>query len=225
MRVAAIFLAAAVAGCTDSGRALVILHNVAPGEGCTLSASEGGEFIARGRIDTQADTGYVFNPLVQNNAIAKGATEEAQRLALVEGADIDLSFMDGFTPSGSPDLTPTAYFSGAIDANGGITVFSFYLFDKQFMNESFANLASDQVARIDAVVTVFGQLGGGDARSVPFHYSVDVCNGCMTVDLGACTGLPSDYEALAGGECNTLQDVPLECCDDGTVCPAVPATP
>jgi hypothetical protein len=44
----------------------------------------------------------------------------------------------------------------------------------------------------------------------------------MTVDLGACAELDLDFVGSPGGECNTLQDVELECCDGNTVCPAMP---
>jgi hypothetical protein len=126
-------MAVAAAGCTDAGRPLVILHNQCPG--CQFSANASGGFYARGRIDTQAAQGYLFAPLVRN--VAVGGENDAQRLALVEGADIELEIAEGFTVTGSPDLSYPVRFSGAIEPDGGLTS-CLQLFTRQFMVDHLA---------------------------------------------------------------------------------------
>ena len=223
---ALIVLAMSASGCTEGGRPLVILQNVAPEEGCQFPAQEGADRIVRGRIDVQAEEGYLFAPLVQNNAVGL-ADNPGARLAAIEGADVELTLQEGFTPAGDPadELSFTAYFSGAIQPDGGLASFAFIVLTKQFM-ETFIEpaLPPGPPMEVIARIVVFGQMGGSTTESVPFNYPIEVCNGCMTVDVGACADLPADYEALTGGICNTLQDVPLECCDDFTVCPATPPT-
>jgi hypothetical protein len=76
---------------------------------------------------------------------------------------------------------------------------------------------------VTAEVVVFGDLNGGDVESVPFFYPVDVCDGCLKIDRGPCSGLPDDFEPEQGGECNPLQDAAADCCTDADgddVCPA-----
>jgi hypothetical protein len=229
MRLASIMLAAlAATGCTtEGGRPLVVLENLQPAEGCTFSTS-GDTFITIGRIDTQATSGYQFTPLVRNTAVSV-ADDPGARLALVQGADVELSVpQDFFGDAGPPDgfaddASFTKLFSGAIEPDGGETYFSFIVMDKQFMDDYLApGLSAGQMVEVTARVTIFGQMGGGDTSSVPFNYPIEVCNGCMTQDLGACVDLDPGFVGSAGGECNTLQDVVLECCDDGAVCPATP---
>ncbi len=224
---ALVILAAAASGCTEGGRPLVILQNLAPEEGCQFPAQAGADRITRGRIDVQAEGGYLFAPLVQNNAIGL-ADNPGARLALIEGADVELTLQEGFTPAADPgdELSFTSFFSGAIEPDGGLASFAFIVLTKQFM-ETYIEpaLPPGPLLEINATITVFGQMGGSSTSSVPFHYPIEVCNGCMLVDVGACADLPADFEALEGGLCNTLQDVPLECCDGGTVCPAVPVPP
>ncbi len=226
---ALVILAVAASGCTEGGRPLVILQNLAPEEGCQFPAQAGADRITRGRIDVQAEGGYVFGALVQNNAVGLSDNPGA-RLAAIEGADVELTLQEGFTPAGDPsaDLSFTTNFGGAIEPDGGLASFGFIILTKQFMDTYLApspDLAPGALLEINARITIFGQMGGSNTESVPFNYPIEVCNGCMTVDVGACADLPADFQALEGGICNTLQDVPLECCDDGTVCPAVPVPP
>jgi hypothetical protein len=80
---------------------------------------------------------------------------------------------------------------------------------------------------IDASVVVQGELTGSSVSSVPFNYSVSVCNGCLTTDAGKCatvvtTNLPTGYPCTGD-----LQDVALACCTTTTgakVCPAMQTT-
>src|SRR5678816_3490634 len=124
MRLALILAAAAVTGCTtNGGRPLVILNNLAPDEGCTFSTT-GESFVTRGRIDTQAASGYLFSPLVRNTAVSV-EDDPGARLASIEGADIELSVQEGFFGDSGPpdgfadDAGFTKLFSGAIEPDGG----------------------------------------------------------------------------------------------------------
>jgi hypothetical protein len=224
-----IILAMALTACTDGGRPLVIRNNLAPAEdGCTFTTNNSA--ITRGQIDVQADDGYLFAALVENDAEA-GTDNESARRALIQGADVELTLQEGFEPAGDPaqfeeDAAFTEYFSGVVEPNGAVGYFTFIVLPKKFMEDYIEpNLGAGSDLSVTARITIFGQMGGGDTESIPFNYPIDVCNGCMTIDLGACAELPEDFEGSAGGVCNTLQDVALECCDDGSVCPALPPPP
>jgi hypothetical protein len=225
-----IVILAMTAACTDGGRPLVIRNNLAPEEGCTFTVNSTAGAITRGRIDTQAADGYLFAALVENDA-ESGTGSDSQRRALIEGADVELSFpanveeMFADNEDFADDRAFTQFFSGVVEPDGGKSYFTFVILPKQFMTNYLGFIGAGSTLEVTARIVLFGQLGGGSTESIPFNYTIDVCNGCMTVDLGACSDLPEDFEGSPGGICNTLQDVPLECCDGNNVCPAVPPPP
>lgn len=231
------FIAAAVAGlvtaCSAGGEPLIILQNQLPQDQCVLDASESGEFLFRGIIDTRSASGYIFNPLVQNNAL-NVEDQDNLRIANVEGAEIRIT-TDGVLSSTELSAADSANllhftrrFSGSVRPEGGTTVFSFTAIDKALLDLIGPKLGDpDQRSEIQVEVTIFGKMGGGGVESIPFTFPVDVCNGCMQVSVGACADLADGFEPLEGGVCNPLQDVITQCCDaadNSLTCPAVKPT-
>ena len=213
--------------CTDGGDPLIILQNQVPGDGCTISASQSDTFISRGLIDTQADTGYLFNPIVQNNAVDPTTSTAPPRIATIQGAEVSLTPQAGFNLSVDDSLLHfTRKFGGTIQPSGGVTAFSFVILDKALLDAIGQSLAvGDDPVEVDAKITVFGNLNGTGVESQPFSYPVLVCNGCMQRTVGTCATLAADFVASTGGQCNTLQDVYTDCCtaaDGSLTCPAVP---
>lgn len=211
------------AACTDVGAPFFIVQNTVPGDGCSVSASSI-EFRARGIIDANAGAGYVFTPVVRSTAGSDA--DESLRIVFVEGADIDIDIQSGFAADGIPsELTSfSKRFSGAIQP-GGTTAFAFTIIPEQLLTDYILPSLGEELLELGVTVRMFGQYGGGDVEAQPFTYWVDVCNGCMKQNVGACDSLASDFVASAGGECVLLQDVPLECCtqaDSTELCPAVP---
>jgi hypothetical protein len=81
---------------------------------------------------------------------------------------------------------------------------------------------------LDIRVQFVGTRAGSEVSSNSFRYPVEVCHGCLTRSLGACTALAAGVEVNTGGVCVLQQDGILDCCTDAagaSVCPAVPATP
>lgn len=220
------------AACTNGGEPLIILQNQVPGENCVISAADTSQtFLPRGIIDTQSSVGYVFNPLVQNNAIAV-ENQDNLRIVNVQGAEMMLTIQNGVLDEnellGAQAANLISFskrFAGSIQPDGGTTAFSFTLIDKALLDLLASKLTSDtQRIEVQAEVTVFGSMGGGTVESIPFVYPVDVCNGCMQVSVGACADLSESFVPQTGGECNPLQDVVTECCtaaDNSLTCPAV----
>ena len=233
-RIGLILGLAAAAGCTDADAPLRILQNQAPTSGCSFSQNPGTEFITRGRIDTESSEGYVFLATVKNFATISDNTTESQRIAFVEGADVNHAFPEGlFTPE---ELTAqndsgianfSTRFSGFVNPDGGTATFKFITMPKELIDAIGAKI-TDQVVPVRMDIQVFGDLGGGSFSSETFVYWVDVCKNCMLVNVGPCADIADGFEALEGGQCNPLQDIQTECCtaaDSSLTCPAAPPIP
>jgi hypothetical protein len=215
------------AACTNADGAIVILQNQVADDQCVVPSSLA-TFLPRGIIDTDSTGGYVFNPLVQNNAVSN---ETKRRVALIQGAEIRLTLQEGLLEP-SDQLTSltdfTTRFSGQVQADGGFTSFSFTAIPQELLGLIATRLEVGVLTEIKIEATIFGEIEGGSIESNKFDFWVDVCRGCMKVDLGACTDVAASLEPLEGGVCNLLQDTKLECCTDSTsteVCPAVREEP
>ena len=220
------------AACTDSGKSVRVLQNQAPEPGCVVPTDQGA-FIPRGRIDTNADSGYLFTPLVQST-VTESENGSTDRVMFIEGADVELSFAPGFFSDaeiGGLESSGLVNFSQAFSGSifpDGFTSFAFIVVPKPLLDAIGDKLSDGGATVVTASVTVFGELDGGDIESNPFNYPIEVCEGCMLIDNGPCTELPDDFEPLTGGNCQVLQDFPIDCCtsiDGDAVCPAVAEDP
>ena len=210
------------AACTDAGTTLIVLQNQLPGEGCTVSADRGSEFVPRGRIDAAAEDGYLFTPLVQN--VAEPTQNDSQRILFVEGADIDLS---GDFEADASLTSFSQSFSGSLGP-GDFGSFEFIIVPEQLVAQLGDSLGDGGEVAVDAEITIFGTVDGGAVESQVFRYTVDVCDGCTLVDNGACTALPDGFTPSTGGSCQPLQDGRVDCCTSSggeLVCPAVAEEP
>ncbi|HUH05778.1 MAG TPA: hypothetical protein VML75_27495 [Kofleriaceae bacterium] len=216
------------AGCTDADQPVIILQNQVPDDGCIVPVGAGSDFRPRGIIDTQSGAGYLFTPLAQNNAAALDGNPTA-RLAIIEGAEVALTLQDSAVSVAEGDTNFTKRFSGSIQPNGGLTSFAFTIIDKRVLDAIAGVIETpDQRFEVLAEVRLFGTMGGGDLESIPFTYAVDVCTGCMRVNVGPCADLADDFVPLTGGKCNPLQDVFTQCCtelDESLTCPAAKPSP
>jgi hypothetical protein len=218
-------------GCTDADAPVRIMQNQAPLTGCTFSQNESTDFITRGRIDTMSTEGYIFLATVKNFAEVSDNVSESQRIAFVEGANVDHSFpeglfseeeLTGLNDSGIANFSTR--FSGSVTPSGGTATFQFVPLPKELLDAIGAKI-TDQTVSVRMDIQIFGDLGGGGFDSDVFSYWVDVCKDCMQVSVGTCASLAQDFEASTGGECNPLQDVQTQCCteaDNSLTCPATP---
>ena len=214
-------------GCTEGGKSILILQNTIPGDGCELSTSLA-KFRSSGIIDVQSNTGYLFSPVIQNVAVEE-QTPVHFRIAVIEGANVELSFEEGLLDAGqlaniSQFVNFSVRFSGVIQPNGGNTTFQFEILPKPVL-DAIAPRLVDAAARtrVRADVEVFGEMSNRTVKSNIYSYWIDVCNGCMTVDNGPCSELPTGFTPSPGGECNPLQDVFLDCCTRTGLPPLCPA--
>lgn len=220
-----------LSGCVDAGATLQILRNQAPEEGCSVSSSATGDFLARGRIESDANEGYLFTPLIENRAEKSGM---AERVVFINGANVDLKFTGDFFSeseiSGFKDEGLARFkhsLSGSI-APGALAPLSFEVIPKGMLEAIDAKLAEGESTQVFAEVEILGSLDGGDVDSSVFRYPIEVCKGCLRNDLGSCE-LLGDEEIRTGGSCQPFQDGITDCCTDATdslVCPAKkPAVP
>jgi hypothetical protein len=217
-------------GCVDDSAdgSLVILNNQVPGDGCVISGSATGTFIPAGVIDTFADFGYVFTPVVQNFSSTEISGTDPQRRVFVEGANVDIHFettnvFDDAELAMFEDEGLTRFrvpFSGSIAPNEGTAGFAFEALPKELLDAIREKTDGRVLTILD--IQIVGKQGGGTVKSQVFHYPVTVCTGCLVRDVGACSGLPEGFIAAQGGACNPAQDAIVDCCEasGSRICPA-----
>ena len=202
---------ACVAGTGDEG--FNIVNNLSPGENCALTP--GGAFLARGIIDKQSLSPYVFTPEFVSRISAEGS--DFQRTIALRGANIEVTnaqtgaslgkFKSLFAASLSPLGKTTAAFDVITPA----------------MLEASGAVGTTRVQLV-AKITAFGALGGGDnIDGVPFEYPVTVCDACVVNNLGPCPLDAGTIVPTSGiNGCNVSQDGNPQCCmgPSGPVCPA-----
>ena len=234
-RAAVLAVAAIAAACTtDDGESMRIVQNQIPQEGCAVPTDSSADFRPSGVIQSNSLGGYVFTPVIQSLLVAPANRPDVQRVVSVRGADIDVSFPDGFFSSDEEaelrDDALTRFssaFSGTLLAGGTLSV-SFVIVPAELLGRVDPLLGPGEAVGATVQIVAFGDSNGGEVESIPFTYPVTICSDCLTVDYGDCATLadedlpPGPY----GNACNVrgYQDVDIPCCtrDGDEVCPADP---
>jgi hypothetical protein len=240
--VCAPLFAAALGGCAaDNGdEGIFLLANIAPGAGCTFSASITEPFFSHGQYSVHSPTSYRFHPQMRSKITSTAAQENA-RTIIVEGARVTLEFPDEsvFTGAQQEDLRNrgimrfSSLFSAPLAPNGGLADGAFDLITTALLDELIAAkgngiLAADAPSfRAEAVATVvvYGDMSGEEQTSQEFKYPVTICNDCVVRELGACPLPMGTVLTNVGNSCNPYQDGTADCCRMGAdvVCPAIVA--
>jgi len=231
---AALFLGS----CTTPPGQFIIIQDQVPQSGCVAPADLSAAYQDSGDLDLSlitngAETGYLFFPLMQNDApAATGGGIDANRIALSE-FQIDLSVADDAPPlivslfkNGTvANLTkfsvPT---SGSIASGGGNTSGSVNAVPAELgrrMLSQNALVAPGDFFYLTATVRAQGKTLTKTVTSDPFNFPIRVCNGCLANNLGICP--LAQAGGNSGDPCNIAQDQPVDCCELGSslVCPAV----
>lgn len=229
----ALALATALSACVADGgdQSLLILYNAEPGANCTINPDVD-TFIARGLIDVNAGIGYLFTPIVENIV---EEVEGSERRVYLTGANIDLTFLPGvfsdaeITSMAESGVTSFGQSFGVSAEPGGRVGLGFVILPVQVLDALAGKLAEGQSTEVTAHVSVVGDVNGREIESNDFAYPIEVCNGCLRISLGACTGLdPGFMPTDVGGTCQTFQDGLVQCCtspDGQLICPAIPMEP
>lgn len=235
-------LVVAATACVDDGGdgAVRIIRNQSIGEeSCVIPATLDATGLSGGHIESSSPIDYVLTPVVRNFASSSSGRLLAQRIAFIEGAKIDLTFVDPELFSASelaanPTLVKfSSPFSAAVNPDGGTAGVGFTVVPVELLRLIQPKLST---ARPRAVVNVriklYGTMGGGGFESEPFLYPVTVCDyrigGCVISAQFTCGGtLPAGFTIHKGNACNPYQDGPSDCCTlgSGLVCPGYGAEP
>jgi hypothetical protein len=220
-RLALILLATGACVADGGDEGFDIVHNLSPGNGCTLSP--GGAFISGGRIEQGSPTGYLLTPEFSSRITAPEGSD-AQRTIALRGARVKLTNATTNPPTPFAGGEFTALFSASLPP-GGKSVAAFEVVPTSILDQ--VTVTADTRVTILAKVTAFGALGGsGDTiDGVEFQYPITVCQGCVAFNLGACP-LAQGTMIPAGNPCNQFQDGTVGCCQtaSGLLCPAITAT-
>jgi hypothetical protein len=184
-----------------------------------------------GIIESGSLFGYVFTPSVINEISVIGEELEGPKTVYVTGANVDIFFYDPAFNDLPVDASATRFrvpVAGAIAPNGGRSGFSFEVVPPEVLAAVGARLgaptATNPIPRttLDVQIQMVGTRGGNEIVSNVFRYPVEVCVGCLSTDLGACSLLTDSVMPAPGGSCNIVQDGFVDCCDNFAVCPAAP---
>jgi len=228
------------AGCsgTPPGE-FIIVQNQVPDAMCTIPATLGTVYRGEGVLDVRLSDGYELFPVLQNNFPAPGAGQsvDANRIA-ISGFDVDVAvpanassnpvtdLINGLRPAGArPD--PLVQFStltsGSVASGGGNTASSVGVVPGDLVRKLQEQnvLTATNHFWILATVHARGATLVGTVRSDGFRYPIELCDGCLIVDQGACP-----VAAASGSACNIGQDQSVGCCESAgqLVCPSVVAS-
>lgn len=226
-------LASGGTGCVANGgdESMIVLKNVRPGDNCMFKPSETENGISRGALDIQVHTGYLFTAQVKSRVTAV-AGQEDQRTILISGANVDISFPGStlFTAAELDDLKAQALthfktlFSSPLPPNGSLLDTQFELIPRE-LAEAVSAKAGTASAVALATFRIVGAFPGADSEqtSQAFQYPIEIVNGGLVADHGACADLSSTFVPKVGNSCNPGQDFQVDCCHDdtGLQCPAV----
>jgi hypothetical protein len=225
-------LAGLLAGCLADGgdESILVLKNVVPKEGCTVTPSESETALVSGALDVQARTGYLFFAQLKSRITATAAQLDQRRI-ITRGANVDITFSDStlFSATELADLDAKhllhfmSPFSIDIAPNGGITDVPFEAIPAELAREvgGRPNFSS-VVAQLS--FKVVGDLSGGNVTSQSYTFSVTLLNNGLLNDKGLCSTVKTSFAPRVGNPCNAGQDFIVDCCTESTglrVCPAV----
>lgn len=237
-------LLAGLGACVDnsSDGAIFITKNVAPGDDCTFTSTEGELFLPHGVWSVHSPGGYQMFPQMTSRITAT-ADQIDQRTIILQGGRVDIEFADAQLASEldlarleSEGITKfQSRFSAPLLPNGGITDGSVELLTRRLIDEIIAVRPGIDATdgseptfstELLASLVVFGDLAGDEVTSQTFTFPVTLCNNCVVNIVGACP-LPADAMPRSGNACNPFQDGNVDCCveaDGDLACPATLAT-
>jgi hypothetical protein len=223
----------------------IIVQNQVPSDDCSIPATLGGVYRSRGTLDVRLVDGpdaYRLFPVMQNNfpPPSNGNLVDANRIAL-SGFDVDLSvpadspsdnpltgFFNDLVNSADPAMHALVSFgeitSGSVASGSGNTSSKVTVFPGALAQNIRGMGLLSPVNRFIVVATVRarGDTLTGSVESDAFHYPIELCDGCLMIDQGACPVM-----ALAGNSCYPGQDTGTGCCtqDGALFCPSLVAAP
>jgi len=218
--------------CAPEGPSGFVTGHLVPDEECTYSNEPGtNAFVAQGRYDVSSgadgegdcDSPYVLNLLVNsflrpNADVGMGRSEPnvlqlhsaEVRLMDISRATIEFNRFADDAPLPNPFLVTTNGSLFPTDSEEPSTVVAFV--------EAIPTAYAEQLDTFDgkqilAEIQIFGTTTGDvDVDLKPFVYTIQICDGCLTLCAGCLTGEESLEEIFGEGVCRD------EASADGRVC-------
>lgn len=183
-------------------------------------------------VQSNADSAYLFFPLLQNNLPHSAGTLDANQIQL-SGFNVDITPLAGTTSAtdvvlqGNSAAHFRASWSGSIGSGGSQLSAIVDAFPVTLASQLLGNggVGADPNATLNLRVSAIGTtVTGTDMQSDPFDFPLEICVGCLVANVQACpfTGAPAN----PGNPCNPAQDDIVDCCTEngGLICPATVAS-
>jgi hypothetical protein len=212
-----------------------ILNDQVPsstGGGCTVPVSAA-VYEGEGRLDlsivrSNADSAYLFFPLIENNLPAGTNGAQDPNQIQLSGFNIDIAPLAGTSPATNTVLAGSgmAHFrtpwSGGLKSGGGqlsaiVDAFPVALAQQLFTEGGVGN---DLSATLNLTIQAIGTTTfGTEMQSDPFNFPLEICVGCLIANVQACPF--ASAPANPGNACNPAQDEFVDCCtqDGALLCP------
>jgi hypothetical protein len=221
-----------IAGCGTPPGVFIIVQNQVLTPMCTVPATLGTDYRGEGTLDLRLvddspEAGYMLFPLLQNDFPPAGGEVDGNRIAL-SGFDVDIGLppnsppgvlTDAFTAmqtsSDSGGIDPLIEYStltsGSVASGGGNTASSVTIFPGPLAARirAMGVLSPTNHFWVMASVRARGKTLASDVKSDAFKYPIELCDGCLVVDTGAC----SATNTPGGGGCTPGQDSLSACCE------------
>jgi hypothetical protein len=222
MKAALLLLAGAVggvAGCTDNDLSLSIVQMEAITTPMCTATSAIGVGRDRGLLDAGAVTlqGYIAVPLVRNNQVSRVTATGGVEYNAIQllGANVKLDVptpADTLLTNGEKNFRwPAA--PGRLDPAGLAPMFI------EAIPVSVAQKLAPAVPQaglltVTAEIRPVGKATSDDITGGPVFFPIDICNGCISVNIGTCP-LPKGT-VVQGSGCYPWQDQQTQCCTETT---------
>jgi hypothetical protein len=218
-----LFLLSLVAPSCDVYDDFYMYHNLVPNPGCVISPS-GDLYRARGTLDVFAGEGYVLFPLMVNDLpVRKPGSDLSSRIEpnFLQLHRYEVTLRPPPSLSFMEELVTTNFnTSGGLNPGGDMRAsYTPVLSDELATKLRDENLVGEEPIEFIAEVTAFAEDGiKREISAQPFIYPINVCLGCLTLDLGFCSSTPTDAASRFGNTCGLPQDEGVGCCrnDDGS---------
>jgi hypothetical protein len=212
-----------------------------PNTDCSIPAGLGQVYRGEGTLDVRligSGTGYLLFPVLQNNFPAAMGGVDANRIAL-SGFNVDVDVPEDATgpiadlirgyhsPDADVGSQAKVHYgtltSGSVATNGGDTSSSVEVFPTSLAADilKMGVLSRSNTFWALARVRARGDTLVSSVTSDSFTYPIELCDGCLMSDVGACPAA-----APSGSQCYIGQDMPTGCCEQAgnLFCPSLVAT-
>jgi hypothetical protein len=205
--------------------------SMATGGGCTVAVNPT-LYQGDGRLDlaivrSDADSAYLFFPLIENNLPGATGTQDPNQIQL-SGFNVDISAASNAPTAiqsvlaGNPDAHFQTPWSGGISSGGGQLAAIVDAFPVALASAllTMGGIGVGESAPFELHIQAIGTTTTGtEMQSDPFNFPLEVCVGCLVANVEPCpyTVAPAN----TGNACNPAQDDFVDCCTDNgvLVCP------